>query len=484
MLRNSAYHIHGYGGPEVLQFDEVPVPVAGPGGVIVAVKAAGVNQLDWKVREGYVRDNFSLTLPAALGVELAGVVTQTGEGASRFVPGDRVMGILHGLGAYARRVAVAEATLARIPESLTDVDAAALPIPSLTAWQALHAAGEPRPGLTVLIHGAAGAVGGFAVQFAKAAGARVLATASATSRDHVSGLRSDSAPRRRGPELTHSSLIDNDGSWLAAGDSRDHRLLPPVQASGVEVRSDSRYPGGVSSMGRLKGKIALITGGTSGMGAATAKLFKAEGATVIVTGSNPETLEAARRDLDDIEVIASDAGDPAAARSLVDEVKGRHGRIDVLFVNAGVAKTAPVDRVDEVFFDSQFNVNVRGPYFLIQHAAPGDTRRSLDHSYLVNRPREGDGRPVRLFGDQGRLAILRPLLRRRTGPAGYPRQRDQPRPDRDADLGEDGRDGREIGCNAGAYRQHHPAETCRQAGGDRGRRPLPRLRRVFLHHRY
>jgi NAD(P)-dependent dehydrogenase (short-subunit alcohol dehydrogenase family) len=122
-------------------------------------------------------------------------------------------------------------------------------------------------------------------------------------------------------------------------------------------------------MGRLKGKIALITGGTSGMGAATAKLFKAEGATVIVTGSNPETLEAARRDLDDIEVIASDAGDPAAARSLVDEVKGRHGRIDVLFVNAGVAKTAPVDRGDEVFFDSQFNVNVRGPYFLIQHAA-------------------------------------------------------------------------------------------------------------------
>lgn len=119
---------------------------------------------------------------------------------------------------------------------------------------------------------------------------------------------------------------------------------------------------------RLKGKIVLITGGTSGMGAATAKLFKAEGATVIVTGSNPDTLAAARRDLEGIEIIASDAGDAAAAKALVDEVKKRHGRVDVLFVNAGVARRSPAEMTDEAVFDLQFNVNTRGPYFLIQAA--------------------------------------------------------------------------------------------------------------------
>ena len=121
-------------------------------------------------------------------------------------------------------------------------------------------------------------------------------------------------------------------------------------------------------MERLKGKIALITGGTSGMGAATAKLFKTEGATVIATGSNPDTLAAARRDLEGIEIVASDAGDAAAAKTLVDEVKNRYERIDVLFVNAGVAKPRPAEMVDEAAFDYQFNVNVRGPYFMIKAA--------------------------------------------------------------------------------------------------------------------
>ena len=123
-------------------------------------------------------------------------------------------------------------------------------------------------------------------------------------------------------------------------------------------------------MARLNGKIALITGGTSGIGAATAKRFQAEGATVIVTGSNPQTLEVARRELPGVEVIASDAGDPRATKTLIDGVKARHGRIDVLFVNAGIAKFAPSAMVDEAFFDAHFNINVRGAYFVIKHAAP------------------------------------------------------------------------------------------------------------------
>ena len=123
-------------------------------------------------------------------------------------------------------------------------------------------------------------------------------------------------------------------------------------------------------MNRLQNKIALITGGTTGIGAATAQLFQAEGATVIVTGSNPKTLEAARAELTGIEVIACDAGDVAATRALVDAVKNKFGRIDVLFVNAGIAKFAPFEAVEEEIFDRHFDINVKGAFFLMKYAAP------------------------------------------------------------------------------------------------------------------
>src|SRR6201997_4323129 len=91
-------------------------------------------------------------------------------------------------------------------------------------------------------------------------------------------------------------------------------------------------------MAKLNGKIALISGGTSGIGAATAKLFQSEGARVVVTGSSERSVEAAKTELAGIEALISDAGDPAATRALVETVKARHGRIDVLFVNAGIAQ--------------------------------------------------------------------------------------------------------------------------------------------------
>ena len=123
-------------------------------------------------------------------------------------------------------------------------------------------------------------------------------------------------------------------------------------------------------MARLDGKIALITGGTTGIGAATARLFQAEGATVVVTGANPKTAEAAKAELPGIEVILSDQGDAAAAKGLVEQVVAKHGRIDVAFVNAGVAAFAPLEAVDEAFFDRQFDINVRGAFFVAQAAAP------------------------------------------------------------------------------------------------------------------
>jgi len=123
-------------------------------------------------------------------------------------------------------------------------------------------------------------------------------------------------------------------------------------------------------MGKLDGKIALISGGTSGIGAATAKLFQAEGATVIVTGSSAQSVEAARAELPGVEAIVSDASDVVATKTLVDQVTAAHGRIDVLFVNAGIARFAPLDQVDEAFFDAQFDTNVKGAFFLVKHAAP------------------------------------------------------------------------------------------------------------------
>lgn len=125
-----------------------------------------------------------------------------------------------------------------------------------------------------------------------------------------------------------------------------------------------------SAMGKLEGKISLIAGGTTGMGAATARLFQAEGATVVVTGANPQTANAASAAMPGVEVIVSDQRDTGATKDLIDNVTAKHGVIDVLFVNAGVARFAPLEAVDEAFFDEQFDVNVRGAYFLVKHAAP------------------------------------------------------------------------------------------------------------------
>ena len=123
-------------------------------------------------------------------------------------------------------------------------------------------------------------------------------------------------------------------------------------------------------MARLTGKIALITGGTSGMGAATAKLFQEQGATVIVTGSSDQSVAAAKKRLPSVQAIRSDAGDPQAAKQLVEAVAREHGHIDILFVNAGIARVAPATATTEDIFDKLFATNVRGPYFLLKHAIP------------------------------------------------------------------------------------------------------------------
>lgn len=183
--------VRAYGGASAAEIGEIAKPVAGEGQVLVRVRAAGVNGIDWKFRQGLVQKTFPVQLPAVLGIELAGIVEATGPGTSRFQVGDRVMGPLGRLGAYAEFVAVAEANLVHTPAALSDVQAAGIPVAAVAGWLSLHQAGPIVAGQRILIHGAAGGLGGYAVQYAKQAGAEVFATASAASLDYVRSLGAD-----------------------------------------------------------------------------------------------------------------------------------------------------------------------------------------------------------------------------------------------------------------------------------------------------
>ncbi len=265
MRRDRAYFIDGYGGPEVMRLAEQPLPVPGPGQVLVEVKAAGVNGIDWKIRQGLLRDVRPLAFPAVLGAELAGVVIDGNGG--RFRAGDRVMGPV-GLGAYADHVATDENTLCHIPDGMTDVQAAAVPVAALTAWQALRAAGELRPWSKALIHGAAGGVGGFAVQFAKAASAIVSATASASSQAYVEGLGADDVIDYRADRFEeHATAIDLvldlvggetlDRSWSVLS---DRGALVSIVAPDVANRAPANRRGVWFSMRPDPVRLAQIAG--------------------------------------------------------------------------------------------------------------------------------------------------------------------------------------------------------------------------------
>ncbi|APA88457.1 NADP-dependent oxidoreductase [Paraburkholderia sprentiae WSM5005] len=183
--------IRAFGDVSAAEVAQIATPEAAEGQVLVRVHAAGINGIDWKIREGYVRDAFPLQLPAVLGIELAGVVEAVGPGTSRFHVGDRVMGPLGGIGAYTDLVPVNEANLCRTPDGLDDVHAAAIPVAAVSAWQSLYHAGPIHPGQRILIHGAAGGLGGYAVQYARRAGAEVFATVATAHVEYARSLGAD-----------------------------------------------------------------------------------------------------------------------------------------------------------------------------------------------------------------------------------------------------------------------------------------------------
>lgn len=189
MKTMKAVRIHSYGGPEVLSYEEAPRPIPKVGEVLVKVHAAGVNPVDWKIREGQLKDMMHHTFPLVLGWDVSGVIEESGPGGTRFRPGDEVYSRpdLTQDGSYAEYIVIKESEVVLKPANIKHIEAASIPLAGLTAWQALHRA-EIAPGKRVLIHAAAGGVGSFAVQFARWKGAHVIGTASQPNHDFVRWL--------------------------------------------------------------------------------------------------------------------------------------------------------------------------------------------------------------------------------------------------------------------------------------------------------
>jgi NADPH:quinone reductase-like Zn-dependent oxidoreductase len=190
-----AVQVHNYGGPEVLRFEDAPRPTPGFGELLIRVHAASVNAIDWKARAGYLKDVFPLPLPYIPGWDVSGIVEAIGPGVTQFKKGNEVYavpdGARSGKGTYAEYVVVKETEAALKPKSIDHIHAAALPVVALTAWQALFDHAGLSKGQKLLIHGAAGGVGGIAVQLAKWKGAHVIGTASGRNQDLLRELGVD-----------------------------------------------------------------------------------------------------------------------------------------------------------------------------------------------------------------------------------------------------------------------------------------------------
>lgn len=190
-----AIAINAYGDANQLVEAEIPVPFLKNQDVLVEIHAASVNAVDWKIRSGYMKEILDYKFPLILGLDIAGIVSQVGEGVSRFKVGDAVLAKsnLTDHGGYAEFIAIDEQLLVLKPINISFEEAAALPLAGITAWQALTEFAKLKAGERILIQGGAGSVGNLAIQFAKALGATVIATASEKNRELLQSLGVDQA---------------------------------------------------------------------------------------------------------------------------------------------------------------------------------------------------------------------------------------------------------------------------------------------------
>ncbi|MFF2466292.1 NADP-dependent oxidoreductase [Streptomyces mirabilis] len=232
-----AVRFHQYGDPDVLRYEDVEQPVPGAGQVRVRVAATSFNPVDANIRAGFMQGPIPVTLPHSPGIDVAGTVDALGEGVTGIQVGDQVIGFLPmaGPGAAAEYVLAPVEALTPAPKSVALSDAAALPLVGLTAWQALFEHAELTAGQRVLVNGAGGAVGGYAVQLAKQAGAFVIATAGPRSSRRVTAAGAD-------------EVIDHTTADVAAAVSQAVDVvlnLAPVEPAQLDALLGLIRPGGV-----------------------------------------------------------------------------------------------------------------------------------------------------------------------------------------------------------------------------------------------
>ena len=184
--------INEFGGREKLTLTELPPPEPAEGEVLVRIRAAGINPVDWKIREGWLKDLLPYEFPIILGWDLAGVIEETGSNVKRFAKGDNIFAYnrkpIVQQGTYAEYATLQESYISHSPDSLSFEESASIPLAALTAYQAVYDAVQLQADQSILIIGASGGVGGFAVQFANLIGARVTAIASEKNHPYLQGL--------------------------------------------------------------------------------------------------------------------------------------------------------------------------------------------------------------------------------------------------------------------------------------------------------
>jgi NADPH2:quinone reductase len=208
--------INGFGGPEVLHIEDIPMPVPKPGEVLIQVAYASVNPADWKCREGWLAQFFDYKFPFVIGFDAAGIVAGLGDGVTEYKIQDRVVTSSNqGLGengSYEEYLTVAIDRVAHLADSVDFKTAASIPTAAVTSWEALYGTGDLKAGQTVLIHGGAGGMGSFAIQFAKHSGAKVAATCGPANIDYVKSLGADLAINYRTENVLDAVL-----SWAPGG---------------------------------------------------------------------------------------------------------------------------------------------------------------------------------------------------------------------------------------------------------------------------
>jgi NADPH:quinone reductase-like Zn-dependent oxidoreductase len=225
-----AAYIEQFGGPEVLQYGDLPDPVAAAGQVVVDVAAASVNGADWRVRAGQYGQ---ATFPLVLGRDFSGSVAALGAGVDDLKIGDAVFGVLEAgrEGAYAEKLAINAAIIAKKPDGLSHIDAAALALTGLTAVISVETTLKLQRGETILIQGGAGGVASFAIQLAKHLGARVITTTSAANADYVRGLGADEVINYNAQDFT-SAASKCDAVFDTVGAEVAHKSFAVLRPGG------------------------------------------------------------------------------------------------------------------------------------------------------------------------------------------------------------------------------------------------------------